>query len=223
MSITIEKSTLHELPIIRINDAWLLRDNASKHLNKLYGEGEPLRSDEEYEEITNAYRDAWRPFEKKILSGMRDVIGLQFRQNIIDVYIAPWFNAFSDPMIIGVRSEPDAFVDILTHELLHRLLTDNTTVPHNTRFFTEWKKLYGKQHSFNATVHIPVHAVHKAIYIDILKAPERLKRDVAFVKKYDAKDYLKAWDYVEKKGYKEIITELKQWYIDTAAKIEEEK
>lgn len=143
---------------------------------------------------------------------MTETLRLSFRQNIIDVNIAPWFHAFSDPMVIGVMQEPDVFVDTLTHELLHRLLTDNTLIPHETQLLPEWGKLFGNQNSFTLLVHIPVHAVHKAIYLDILKAPERLERDIANNKKHGSKDYEGAWDYVEKHGYNEIISQLLKSY-----------
>ena len=37
---------------------------------------------------------------------MCGLLDLEFRQNIIDVNIAPWFYAFSDPMVIGVTLNP---------------------------------------------------------------------------------------------------------------------
>ena len=197
-------------PTIRIKDAWLLREAASVPLNELWGDGEPLKTDDEYAAITKAYQQAWQPIETKILAGMTNILGLSFKQNIIDVYVAPWFNAFSDPLVIGVTLEPDLFVDILTHELIHRLLTDNTTVPDEALLLTEWHQLFGEQNSFGMTVHIPVHAVHKAIYLDVLKAPERLERDVANNQKNNATDYLNAWNYVDEHGYQEIITKLQK-------------
>jgi len=202
------------LPTIRINDAWLLRENTSVHLNELWGAGKPLRSDEEYAKYAEAYIKAWQPYEQKVLTGITDTLDLSFRQNIIDVYIAPWFRAFSDPLVIGVMQKPDGFIDILTHELIHRLLTDNTTIPHETMLLEPWQKLFGKNHSFGVTVHIPVHAVHKAIYLDVLNEPNRLERDIATNKKFNATDYVKAWDYVEKNGYKEIIQKLRNSYTE---------
>jgi hypothetical protein len=212
-------SLLNELPEIRIKDAWLLRENASKHLHELWGKDSKLADDKWMEKRVAEYHKAWQPFEQKILTGMTETLGLSFRQNIIDVNIAPWFNAFSDPMVIGVMQEPDVFIDTLTHELLHRLLTDNTAIPHETLLLGEWQNLFGKNHSFSTTVHIPVHAVHKAIYLDFLNAPERLKRDIANNKKYDAADYVAAWNYVEKHDYKEIIKQLQKSYESLAKKV----
>ena len=205
-----------ELPIIRVKDAWLLRENVSQHLHELWGKGSKLADDGWMEWKVTEYQKAWKPVESKILTGITETLGLSFRQNIIDVYIAPWFRAFSDPLVIGVMLEPDEFIDTLTHELLHRLLTDNTATPHETKFLTEWQKLFGKKHSAVTVVHIPVHAVHKAIYLDVLKAPERLERDIANNKKYDAKDYVAAWEYVDKNDYKEIIRKLRKSYAELA-------
>ena len=208
------------LPIIRIKDGWLLRSQVSKHLHELWGRNSKLANDKDMQRIVGKYQAAWQPLEQKIMTGMTETVGLSFAQNIIDVYIAPWFRAFSDPMIIGVIYSPDEFIDHLTHELLHRLLTDNTTLPYQTQMLTEWQKLFNlHNHNFGLIVHIPVHAIHKAIYLDILKAPDRLKRNVVNCNKYNATDYIKAWDYVEQHGYKQIIEQLKESYKELADKI----
>ena len=146
-----------------------------------------------------------------------DVTAATFKQNVIDVYIAPWFRAFSDPLIVGVIYEPDLFIDILTHELLHRLLTDNTSAPYDSDLSAEWRKLFGKNHSQPELVHIPVHAVHKALYLDALHQPERLKRDIERATKYGATAYIKAWEYVETHDYKELVENLKLLYKRLAA------
>lgn len=201
-----------KLPEVRIKDAWLLRENASVHLHELWGGDEELVDDKWIANRVDEYRNAWRPVEKKILISMSDILQLKFRQNIIDVYIAPWFKAFSDPMVIGVMQDPDLFVDTLTHELLHRLLTDNTTISHKTPLLAEWQKLFGKNHTFGTVVHIPVHAVHKAIYLEVLKDTKRFERDIENNKKYEATDYIAAWDYVDNHDYKEIIMKLRNSY-----------
>jgi hypothetical protein len=206
-----------EVPIIRIRNAWLLQFNASYYLNELWGEGKSLRSDEEYEKIARSYIEAWLPYESKVLKGVSELLNLEFRQNIIDVHIAPWFSAFSEPLIIGVKYKPDQFIGVLTHELIHKLLTDNTLLEIDFPLIPEWEKLFGKNHNFGALVHIPVHAVLKYIFIDILKQPERLKRDIEMSKKNNATDYIAAWDYVEKNDYLKIIKDLKESYAKLAA------
>jgi hypothetical protein len=215
--------TPDSLPKVRIKDAWLLRTNASVYLNELWGKNKPLRTDEEYAEITAAYREAWQPFEHIILKGMQNVTGLSFRQNMIDVYVAPWFSAFSDPLVIGVTYQPDVFIDTLTHELIHRLLSDNTTIPFGTELKTHNDiTLYGEGHNFKTLIHISVHAVHKAIYLDILDAPERLTTDIDGVKQetsWDASDYVKAWEYVDTHDNHHIIHNLKGAYAFTSKSV----
>lgn len=201
-----------KLPEIRIKNAWLLRDNASVHLNELWGNGEALRSDEEYAEIVDKYRTAWKPVETQILTYVCEQLGLEFRQNIIDVYIAPWFYAFSDPVVLGVIFTPEEFVDNLTHELIHRLLTDNTSIPHDYLIADDWKKLVGKDHSFDTLVHIPVHAVHKSVYLDLFKSEKRYQHDKATVAENKAADYVESWKYVDSHDYKKLVSLLREQY-----------
>lgn len=199
-------------PEIVIKDAWLLRENASQHLHELWAKpGDKLADDQDMQRIVTSYKDAWKPLEKKILTGMCETFDLEFRHNIIDVYIAPWFFGFSDPLVIGVVHEPDLFIDILTHELFHRLFTANTNYDiDKSKRRLKWQELFGSEHDFKTLVHIPVHAGLKAIYLDVLHEPKRLKRDIDRSQKHQG--YKEAWDYVEKHDYKKIIKRLKESY-----------
>lgn len=204
-----------QIPEIRIKNAWLLRESASRHLHTLFAEdGDEMANHAEIDEVVETYQNAWKPVEKKIVSGMCEIMGLEFRQNIIDVYIAPWFYAFSDPMVIGVIMTEPEFVSTLTHELIHRLLTDNTALPYSHNLIKSWEKLFGEDHANNTLVHIPVHALHKAIIYDVLKDPKVKEADYSACLAREGKDgdYVKSWDYVDKHGYKEIIKKLKAVY-----------
>jgi hypothetical protein len=135
---------------------------------------------------------------------MHDVIGFEYKANIIDVYVAPWFYAFSDPLVLGVIFDTqEKLVTALAHELLHRLLMDNK-MHDDTNNLTEWEKLFGK-HEFATLVHIPVYAIMHAIFIDELNQPEMLETEVR-----ESKAYQDAWKYVEQHGYKGIIEKLKK-------------
>lgn len=197
-------------PEIRIRYGWLLSDNVSKPLNELWGDGTPLRTFEEYEDIAENYKKAWKPYEKKIINGMCDAFGLTFRQSIIDVYIAPWMGAYSDPMVIGVHYKPDHFIEIFTHELLHRLLTDNNESSYDTHYIKLWRRLFGDKHSKNTLVHIPVHAGLQAIFDNVLDEPKRTKHDKKQCEQWE--HYDAAWKYVDKVGYKKIIDQLRESY-----------
>lgn len=66
---------------------------------------------------------------------------------------------------------------MITHELIHRLLTDNTSNHYLTDFRIEWERLYGKNHLQDTLIHIPVHAIMQAIFDDYLHEPDRTRRD----------------------------------------------
>lgn len=195
------------IPEVRIKYAWLLADAASTVMNEKYGNGTPLRSFEAYEEIAHQYEEWWRPHNDKILHGLCDMLNLEFRQNLIDVNVAPWFSPISDPMVIGPAFKTeDALVNTLTHEIVHRLLTDNTSTDYDHDFLTDWKKLFGESHDWNTLVHIPVHAVMKKLYLDGIDRPDLLAFDINDVK--DNPPYAAAWAYVEANDYVGIVKSL---------------
>lgn len=207
-----------KLPEIRINFAWLLY-TVSRTLGESRHKGEvKIPSFEESERLTEAYRQEWSKYEKKLLSAMGDALDLSFYKPVIDVSIAPYFIPQSDPLILSFYHKPDRFVDVLAHELLHILLTDNNKLsikerPKKVDLMSRWQKLYGKDHDFNTLVHIPVYAVQKYLFLDVLKEPKRLERDVEEVKTYqNGEAYTAAWDYVNKTDYQQLIAELKHMY-----------
>ncbi len=205
-------------PEIRINFADLLYWGESQALNKAYsGAGEKIISESEAIKKTEAYRQAWRLHEDKILSAMQEILGLQFYRRVIDVNLAPGFVSKSEPLIINFRHSPDQFVDVLTHELFHVLLTDNTKISTRTQktdLISVWENLFGSNHSLMTLVHIPVHAGCKYIFTDILNEPERAQMDIDDIKTWakHGKDYLESWDYVNTHDYKKILSDLEATY-----------
>jgi len=195
------------IPEIRIKYAWLLAGEASVVMNEKYGDGTPLAGFEVYEQIVIKYNAWWSPHSTKILNGLCGILGLEFRQNIIDINVAPWFNPISDPMVIGpaFRSE-DALVNTIAHELIHRLITDNTVVDYDHDFLADWSQLFGNNHDWNTLVHIPVHAVMKRLYLDVIDRPDLLAFDVEDTK--NNIPYANAWNYVNSNDYLKIIDSL---------------
>lgn len=211
-----------KIPEIRIQFSWLLFNEVSQDLFKLHAtkNDKKLSDYQYYEKYTEDYRDAWLKYEKNTLHGMVDSLGVEFYKPVIDVSLAPWIKPISNPLIISFYYKPDQFIDTLTHELYHNLLTDNTalTTKQNrskrTDLREEWAKMFGSNHSFTTLVHIPVHAGMKYIFLDVFKEPQRLERDIKHVGKWP--DYKKAWDYVEQNDYKAILDKLKSYYANLA-------
>lgn len=210
---------LSKNPEIRIFFSWLMYGNISKPLDKLWNDTDkPLESEETCEEWVQNYREEWAKYNDTILDALQEVTGLSFYKPVIDVACAPWLRASSDPVTMGFKNYPDQFVDVLAHELSHVLLTDNTVYSIQSSekevlLTDRWQKLFGK-HDFNALVHIPVHALSKYLYLDILKDPSRLERDIDDVKGF--KPYATAWEYVNSHDYKEIIAQIKEDYAQIA-------
>ncbi len=199
---------IKNIPEIRIKHGWLLQNsvmNLREKIPELKHKKAP--SKEKIERIISNRRKIWNKNEKKIIDGMKKITGLDFYANTIDVYmIFGLKGAFSDPLVINIGYEKNAFIDTLTHELIHRILTDNK-LKTNGSFWT--RKNFPKIKDNKALNHILVHAVHKAIYLDILKSPKRLKFDIEKCQKWPS--YKLAWEIVEKKGYKNIISDFKKY------------
>lgn len=195
-------------PQIRFSHAYLLANTASEVMNEKWGDGTPLQSYEFYVDVAKKYEAWWRPHNDAILSGLHQITGLKFNQNIIDVHVAPWFYAISNPMVIGVIFKTqDELVNVVTHELIHRLLTDNTSTEYDFDFIKHWKQKFGDEHSHITLTHIPVHAIMQKLYTKVLNRPDLVPLDKSIVAKNP--DYVAAWEYVEQEGSEKIIAILK--------------
>jgi hypothetical protein len=146
----------------------------------------------------------WNQYQEKILTEISSCLNLPWKDEKINCYIIRQGIAFSDPLTIPVKKNVSEFVDILTHELIHCILTQNhqRIVP-----TIEFKKKYDKESKITQ-IHIIVHAVLKHIYLHVL-GEEHLKKDIQRHKK---KEYIRAWEIVESEGYETIINNFKSYY-----------
>ena len=202
----------YHMPEVRIIAAVLLAKKASQYIHQVKDtSGRDMMGEEKVREVASVYQKAWQPYCETVLGGLNDILELSFRKNIIDVYIAPWFTAFSTPLVVGVHYDPERFVQVLAHELTHVLLTDNNEIPyHSIDYVTHRKRLYGSDLSPSTLAHIEVHAILEELYTSYLKKEEWLRADKATCQLFT--DYKIAWDYVDEHGYKTIITKLKKSY-----------
>lgn len=201
-------------PEVRIKSSFLLNNKIIPLLLPgLEESGQAHMADKDYINTkVDEYQQAWKDRGDIILRAMCEVLDLEFNQNIIDAYVLPFGNSFSDPMVISTKYSPERFVDVFTHELAHRLLTDNNKIDLNKgdKLLPYWKELFGDEHSFVTLVHIPVHALLEYIFMDILEEPERLRVDMESRKQ--SVEYDLAWQYVKAHGYKRIIKQLREQY-----------
>lgn len=148
------------------------------------------------------YKKEWDKYGDKILTGIQKVTGLKFKRHEIDVYVVSGNpRSFSRPIVMKSTYTKVDFLNVLTHELIHCLYSDNC-------------KTLGDAASINhdnpvVKNHVILHSILKHVYLNVLKEPRRLKADIKFCSgsKYG---YDIAWDLVQKGDYREIIKEFKK-------------
>ena len=161
----------------------------------------------EAKERVKKYKEEWAKYENKILDGICKSLGLNFSQNIIDVRIVSGNDRqFSNPVVIKSGFEPDEFIESLSHELIHRLFSDNVQNVVAGKIFLE---MFPDKNEL-ARNHIITHATLKFIYLDILKEKERLAKNIERSSKSSFPKYSRAWKIVEEKGYGELINDFKE-------------
>ncbi|MCA9347033.1 hypothetical protein KC930_00425 [Candidatus Saccharibacteria bacterium] len=206
---------MSKLPEVRIAASILFMRGVSANLAKLFDAEMPTK--EKIDDLVVLYKKKWAIDEQSIMMAMCQATGLDFYQSTIDVNIAPFIGpSFSDPLMVSSRTTIDRFTDVLTHEIIHVLLTDNTVYSNKSTGGVDlgdrWRELFGSEHTMKTLVHIPVHAIHKHIYMNVLKQQSRHDNEMEELRQYNALDYLAAWDYVDKVGYEKIIDMLKEDY-----------
>lgn len=209
------------IPQIRIQNSALLYSSISENERQKWADSinQPLLGPAEINDYTSRFKSAWATYENQILESMVNLYDIEFKKNIIDVYVSPWNKSISNPLIVNPSRPPEIQIETLTHELLHVLFTDNTSFSmHDSgqtiKLTDKWRGLFGGDLEWKTLVHIPVHAGLKAIFLDALNEPKRLERDILRHQQNPA--YKKAWDYLGEHDYKAINKQLKDLYIQMA-------
>lgn len=162
----------------------------------------------EVKERVKKYKEEWAKYEKKILEGICGLLDLNFSQNIIDIHIVSGNDRqFSNPVVIKSGFKPDEFIRCITHELIHRLFSDNLQKISGWDFLTT---NFPDENKLTQN-HILTHAILKFVYLDILENKKMLEKNIEVSLKSSFFEYKQAWDIVENRGYKELITRFKSY------------
>lgn len=157
-------------------------------------------------EKTKEYQKAWES-RKSVLEYMQEVLALNFYSNVIDAYIVGQMKgAFSLPIVISSYLPPNKYIDVLTHEVLHRLTSDNKQQITEENIVSKMLPAETEK----CAIHVIIHAMLKKIYLEFLKDPERLVANKERDK--NAPDYVRAWEIVETMGENQIIEQFKNYY-----------
>jgi len=156
----------------------------------------------------------WKNDEKKVLVELSRIIGLKWKEDKIICYVVGKSIPFSDPLTtpiykrhsIGYISK-DRFIDILIHEMIHRLFTQEKDFKNykSRKAFAYFRKKYKKE-NWKTILHIIVHAIHSHIFLKFY-SKRRLKREIRITGSSPDSSYKRSWEIVEKEGYENIIRE----------------
>ncbi len=167
-------------------------------------------SSETLQERIGQYKEAWSQYETQILEAIHRITDLQFTSSRIDVHVIKNFwRPFSRPLVISAKCDPDEFIDVLTHELIHMLFVQNAA---KIDVVQAWSDMYPDIQEQKIRSHVVLHAIHKIIYFDELKAPYRYERNYTRNTTSGSGGYVAAWDRVAKDGHKETIEKFKTYY-----------
>ena len=145
----------------------------------------------------------WAKDGSKILIEIAKVLKLRWTQKNTTCYVTAGVYAFSDPLTISYNKNTNSMLDELTHEMIHRLWSEEK----NWKTLTpNWQALQRKYKGISMTTrsHFPLLAVHKHILLKFYGK----KRLEAEINSMIHSDYIKAWDIVNKDGYENIIKQL---------------
>lgn len=196
------------IPEVRISYSWLLDHSVARPWaylqNQVHDSKIKLPDREWIDERVEQYVAAWKAKDQIILESIQEIFGLHFYDPVIKCSICPRMPSFSDPLVINTKSEPDEFVDILTHELLHILLNDNQEGFSPRHLQDKLRPDFTPR----AKNHIFVHAGSKYVYQDVLEENYRYERDIS--NSESAPDYKAAWGVVSEEGHMELISMVKE-------------
>ena len=192
------------VPKIIFKYSWIY----NQHWREVYRKDKNYPSEKEILSYIKKVENLWRKDEKTILKELEVVSGLRWQEKSTVCYVEGRCISFSDPLTIMVYKELplDYFVDVLTHELVHQLFTQNDNSRKSKKTWNYFHRKY-KSENHNTIIHIPVCAMHSHIFLKYF-GQTRLEREIKSLSNLPT--YKSAWDIVEREGYQNIIKEFKR-------------
>jgi hypothetical protein len=142
----------------------------------------------------------WRKKEKIILAKIESITKFKWREKKVICYVIGFGGAISDPLTVSIKFEkPSTFIDVLVHELIHKVQSQNKDK------YSKWA-VYVKNKYLNETIttnsHIALHAIHHQIYLHLF-TKKQLKEDIERHEIWP--DYKRAWEIVLQEGPENIL------------------
>lgn len=178
-----------------------------KELHRILNLGKKLKSEfnwnerEKYgKDYAKKLQEKWDSGPYKSLSVMSKVSGLPWRESVVTCYLISneeYFRSFSDPLTVRIRENMEECIDVLIHEMTHRLLLQNMDKVKNNSVLVKYR-------NENETTrhHIPVFAILKALYQELYGLDKFQKIKSRYKNK---PHYLRAIEIVEKEGIENLL------------------
>jgi len=180
----------------------------SRVYDKLLAKSTQLMSEQTIDGMLSAAEGSWSKDGAKIISELSDVAQLPWKEEIIQCYLVSDYKyAFSDPLTIPIsKYSPDksGFVDIVSHELIHRLLSANEDQLGNVKRFM--KETFPNIKP-NTEVHIILYGIQSQVWQNLLGAEQRKN---LFLTVPDVESYIDAWNIANNLGYDRVVDEFRK-------------
>ena len=198
--------------MVKINFVWSFVYQESIHSKNVKSEIYDLESYKKYVlDFIKEVKVLWEKVESDVLEYIEKISMLKWKKKEIDCYVIKIsnFGPISIPLTIPIHLETERgvstltherFIDFLVHELIHNIFSQNEKK--TDKYFDYLILEKYKNESFNTAIHVPVHAIHKKIFLKYFNK-ERLDNEIKMSGYYP--DYKKAWDIVNKRGEDLII------------------
>lgn len=162
-----------------------------------------MPSDKTLDTFTKKIERDWSKIGPKILSEISRIIKLKWQEKEIVCYITFGSSPFSDPLTINPLSD----IHTLTHELIHRFLSESINREATDKNWNKIMQKYKKEPLITKT-HIIINAIHNYILEKLFGKKTLQKRREKESLKIPDPDYIRAWEIIDRDGYKNIISML---------------
>lgn len=156
-------------------------------------------------EFVSEIKNAWKINGTILLKKISKIFGLKWSEKKIVCYVVGFSRPMSDPLTIKFCKDVNHAIDVLTHELIHRMQSGL-----NDKKWRKWLSYLDSKYpkeSRTAKDHVLLNAVHKKIYFDLFDN-RRFERDVENSRA--SKSYKRSWEIVDELGHEEIIKKFRE-------------
>jgi len=191
------------MPKIKFRYSWIYSANWEKWSGVYDFKTKNHYSDDDLILYTEKAEQEWIKFGEVVPKKLMEITGFMWNEREIICYIVNQCIAFSDPLTISPKKDIDMFVNILIHELIHRIFTQDDNRERMQKIIEKAKIKYHEE--FRKTiVHVLLFAVFERLMKD-LNQLQRIEADIKFNE--NNAEYKKSWDIVLSEGGDKIIDE----------------